>query len=148
MKAGIGKVVASTKGKARGLTVYHELTPDLYSAASNTFIGRAYRAARAAEHRGRRRQRGDRIRKLKRNVVASSPDLIVLADSICCGQKASTVAARPGWGSIAAVERLDRPHRRLDRIPLGAASRGTSSARCRVPSIACAPEIRPWRSPP
>ena len=27
----------------------------------------------------------------------------MLADSIRCGQKAPTVAARPGWGSIAAV---------------------------------------------
>ena len=36
-------------------------------------------------------------------IVSASPDLIVLADSLCCGQKPSTVAARPGWGTIAAV---------------------------------------------
>ena len=37
-------------------------------------------------------------------VVASSPDLIVLADSRCCGQTRATVAARPGWSTIAAVK--------------------------------------------
>jgi iron complex transport system substrate-binding protein len=36
-------------------------------------------------------------------IVSENPDLIVLADSVCCGQKASTVAARPGWDRIKAV---------------------------------------------
>jgi iron complex transport system substrate-binding protein len=35
--------------------------------------------------------------------VAANPDVIVLADSICCGQSPSTVAARPGWDRISAV---------------------------------------------
>jgi iron complex transport system substrate-binding protein len=105
MKAGIGKIVASTKGKARGLTVYHELTPDLYSAASNTFIGRAYALLGLRNIADAADSAGTGYPQLSPEyVVASSPDLIVLADSICCGQKASTVAARPGWGSIAAVK--------------------------------------------
>ena len=36
-------------------------------------------------------------------VVASNPDLIVLADTVCCGQTAQSVASRPGWSRIAAV---------------------------------------------
>jgi iron complex transport system substrate-binding protein len=36
-------------------------------------------------------------------VIAANPDVIVLADSKCCGQTARTVAARPGWSAIAAV---------------------------------------------
>jgi iron complex transport system substrate-binding protein len=105
MKAGIGKIVASTKGKARGLTVYHELTPDLYSAASNTFIGRAYALLGLRNIADAADSAGTGYPQLSPEyVVASSPDLIVLADSICCGQNASTVAARPGWGSIAAVK--------------------------------------------
>ncbi|HEV8252013.1 MAG TPA: ABC transporter substrate-binding protein, partial [Candidatus Limnocylindria bacterium] len=35
--------------------------------------------------------------------VSANPDLIVLADTKCCKQDLSTVAARPGWGVIAAV---------------------------------------------
>ena len=105
MKAGIAKIVASTKGKARGLTVYHELTPDLYSAASNTFIGRAYALLGLRNIADAADSAGTGYPQLSPEyVVASSPDLIVLADSVCCGQKASTVAARPGWGSVAAVK--------------------------------------------
>ena len=36
-------------------------------------------------------------------IVASNPDLIVLADSVCCDQTPSTVGARPGWSGIEAV---------------------------------------------
>jgi len=33
------------------------------------------------------------------------PQIIVLADTRCCQQTAATVAARPGWSTIAAVRR-------------------------------------------
>ena len=36
-------------------------------------------------------------------MVAADPDVIVLTDTICCGQSAATVAARPGWDRISAV---------------------------------------------
>jgi iron complex transport system substrate-binding protein len=36
-------------------------------------------------------------------IIAADPKLIVLADTICCGQTAAKVAARPGWKTIAAV---------------------------------------------
>jgi iron complex transport system substrate-binding protein len=36
-------------------------------------------------------------------LISTNPDVIVLADSVCCGQKPSTVAARPGWDRISAV---------------------------------------------
>ena len=34
----------------------------------------------------------------------ADPDLIFLADTKCCGQSPQTVAKRPGWARIAAVE--------------------------------------------
>src|SRR5260370_4211522 len=37
-------------------------------------------------------------------IISSSPDMIVLADTVCCGQPMATVAARPGWGAISAVK--------------------------------------------
>jgi iron complex transport system substrate-binding protein len=104
MKNGIARIVASTKGKARGLSVYHELTPDLYSATSSTFIGRAYALLGLRNIADAADSAGSGYPQLSPEyVVSSSPDLIVLADSICCGQKASTVAARPGWGTVSAV---------------------------------------------
>jgi iron complex transport system substrate-binding protein len=104
MKAGIGRIVARTKGRARGLSVYHELTPDLYSATSSTFIGRAYGLLGLRNIADAADSAGTGYPQLSPEyVVAASPDLIVLADSVCCGQKPSTVAARPGWGTIDAV---------------------------------------------
>ena len=42
MKTRIGKIVADARKARSGLTVYHELTPDLYSATSKTFVGQVY----------------------------------------------------------------------------------------------------------
>lgn len=37
-------------------------------------------------------------------IVDADPDLIFLADTVCCGQTAETVAARPGWEALSAVQ--------------------------------------------
>ena len=37
-------------------------------------------------------------------IIDSNPDLIFLADTKCCAETADTVAARPGWDAIAAVQ--------------------------------------------
>ena len=44
MKSRIGKIVADAKKARSGLTIYHELTPDLYSVTSATFVGQVYTA--------------------------------------------------------------------------------------------------------
>ena len=36
-------------------------------------------------------------------ILEQDPDFIFLADTKCCGQDASTVAARPGWDELTAV---------------------------------------------
>jgi iron complex transport system substrate-binding protein len=105
MKARVAAAVASAKrsGSAR-LSVYHELTTDYYSATSRTFIGQVYKLfglrniADGADAAG-----GDYPKLSAEHIIASSPDLIVLADSKCCGQSLATVAARPGWSTIKAV---------------------------------------------
>ena len=37
-------------------------------------------------------------------IIKANPDLIFLADTKCCGQSATTVAARPGWDALTAVK--------------------------------------------
>ena len=37
-------------------------------------------------------------------LVDANPDVIFLADTLCCDQNAATVAARPGWGELTAVQ--------------------------------------------
>jgi len=36
-------------------------------------------------------------------LVSADPDFIFLADTLCCGQDATTVAARPGFADLTAV---------------------------------------------
>ena len=85
--------------------MYHELSPDFYSASSKSFVGKVYAALRPREHRRRGGLAGGTgFPQLSAEyIVSSSPDLIVLADTVCCGQKPSTVSARPGWDRISAV---------------------------------------------
>jgi iron complex transport system substrate-binding protein len=97
-------LIRSVPKTSRHLKVYHELEQDYYSATSSTFIGRIYKLfgfrdiADAADstHSGYPQLSAEYI-------LSANPDMIVLADSVCCGQTASTVAARPGWSNLAAV---------------------------------------------
>ena len=82
-----------------------ELDQDYYSATSHTFIGQLLRAARAARTSPTRPPGANQYPQLSAEyIIASDPDLIVLADTVCCGQTRATVAARPGWDAIAAVK--------------------------------------------
>ncbi len=105
MKRQITRLVTEAKKARPGLSVYHELDPTLYSASSTTFIGQVYTSLGLKNIAD---QAADPFKTgypqlSAEYVVSSSPDLIVLADTICCGQKASTVASRPGWDRISAV---------------------------------------------
>ncbi len=106
-KARIAAAVASVPASARGLKVYHELDQTYYSATSSTFIGGIYSlfglhdiadAAKSAASSGGYPQLSAEY------VVTAAPDLIVLADSQCCGQTAASVAKRPGFSSVPAVK--------------------------------------------
>ncbi|HKE01682.1 MAG TPA: ABC transporter substrate-binding protein, partial [Planctomycetota bacterium] len=105
MKSKLARVVAAAPKSARGLTVYHELTPDLYSATSQTFIGRIYSLFGLRNIADAADSTASGYPQLSNEyVVAQSPALIVLADVKCCGQTASTVSSRPGWGNVTAVK--------------------------------------------
>jgi iron complex transport system substrate-binding protein len=103
MQRQVAAIVASVSRQNPPLSVYHELDQTYYSASSQTFIGQLYallglrniadEAAKAAVY----------PQLTSEYIVASNPDLIVLADTVCCGQSRRTVAARPGWRNIAAV---------------------------------------------
>jgi iron complex transport system substrate-binding protein len=104
MKSQIASIVASVPKPAKPLTVYDELGTDYYSVTSNTFIGQLFTLlglkdiADAADktHSGYPQLSAEYI-------VAANPDLIVLSDTICCGQTAAKVKARPGWSTIHAL---------------------------------------------
>jgi iron complex transport system substrate-binding protein len=107
MKKRMTRIIASVPPIRRTRRVYHELDQTYYSATSRTFIGSIYKLfgfkniADAAGSSG-----GTDYPQLSNEyIVASNPQIIVLADTKCCGQTAATVAARPGWSGIKAVAR-------------------------------------------
>lgn len=104
VRARVERLFASAPS-GRGLDFFHELDPDLYSAGSRNFIGRIYQRlglSNVADPAARRA--GTPYPQMSSEaVVAADPDLIVLADTECCGQSPATVARRPGWDQVSAV---------------------------------------------
>jgi ABC-type Fe3+-hydroxamate transport system, periplasmic component len=105
MRTHLAAIVRSVPGSRRHLRVYHELDPTYYSATSKTFIGSVYKlfgftdiadGADTSSSGGYPQLSGEYI-------VQQNPQIVVLADTKCCQQTAATVAARPGWSTIAAV---------------------------------------------
>jgi iron complex transport system substrate-binding protein len=91
---------------ASSLDVFHELDPDLYTASSGTFIGRIYQrlGLRNVADPAARRTGSPYPQLSSEAVVSADPDLVVLADSECCGQTPAKVGDRPGWDAVCAVE--------------------------------------------
>jgi iron complex transport system substrate-binding protein len=104
MKTQIAAIVRSVPRPATPLTVYHELDQTYYSVTSHTFIGQMYTLLGVHDIADKAGGTTDYPQLSAEYIVASNPDLIVLADTVCCGQTAAKVAARPGWGSIKAVK--------------------------------------------
>jgi iron complex transport system substrate-binding protein len=102
MRSSIARTVASIP--KRRLNVYHELTPDYYSATSRTFIGRIYALFGLRNIADKAVKAGNVYPQLSGEyVLASNPDIVVLSDTKCCKQSAATVKQRPGWSALAAV---------------------------------------------
>ena len=81
------------------LTYYHELSPDLYSATSSTFIGQVYGLLGSRTSPTRPTSPAPIPAAEREYLIAANPDFVFLADTICCQQNAATVAARPGWAA-------------------------------------------------
>ncbi len=104
MEGRIGELVESVPPGAEGLSVYHEISPDFFSATSQTFIGSVYELLgleNIADEAGA--EAPDYPQLSAEYIVSANPELIVLADTKCCGQTAAKLAARPGWSEMTAV---------------------------------------------
>ena len=100
------RIAELAEGKpGSGLSVFHEISPDFYSATSKTFIGSVYTllgAKNIADAAGGKAP--DYPQLSAEYVVDSDPDVIVLSDTKCCAQSPKTVRARPGWENLTAVK--------------------------------------------
>jgi iron complex transport system substrate-binding protein len=103
MQSRIGEIADGKPGF--DLSVFHEISPDFYSATSKTFIGSVYTllgATNIADAAGGKAP--DYPQLSAEYVVDADPDVIVLSDARCCGQTPKTVRSRPGWENLTAVK--------------------------------------------
>jgi iron complex transport system substrate-binding protein len=105
MKRQIAALVHKTPN--RRASYYYELDPTYYSVTSQTFIGRVLHllglhsiadAAKGAAAAGGYPQLSAEY------ILNADPDYVFLADTLCCHQTGATVAKRPGWATLAAVQ--------------------------------------------
>lgn len=106
--AGVGgeveRLVSTMPGAGRALTYYYELDPTLYSLTSQTFVGGLLALLGMENIADAADAAGTGYPQLSAEfIVAADPDFIFLADTVCCGQSAATVAVRPGWAGLKAV---------------------------------------------
>ncbi|MGY9074033.1 MAG: ABC transporter substrate-binding protein [Acidimicrobiales bacterium] len=107
MRSEIDEIVASIPPSKNGSTYYHELDDTLYSVTSATFIGEVYKMAGLVNIADPADADGSSFgypQLSQEFVLEADPDYIFLADAQCCGQNAVTVAERPGWDLLAAVQ--------------------------------------------
>lgn len=104
MRGRIDAVTSKVSSVSVGPRVFLELSPDLYSAGPDSFIGgmltllKAQNAAKGAS---------SAFPQLTAEaVITFNPEVVLLTDggTDSGGQSAGTVSARPGWGRVAAVE--------------------------------------------
>lgn len=89
-----------------GTTYYHELDNTFYTATSSTFFGQIYEMFGLENIADPADEDGSAFgypQLSSEYIVSADPDLIVLAD-VLYGESAETVAARPGWDVLTAVQ--------------------------------------------
>lgn len=85
-------------------TYYHELDDTYFSVTSQTFIGQVYDLMGLVNIADEAKGAGSGYPQLSAEyIIDADPDLIFLADTICCGESQRTVEKRPGWDQISAV---------------------------------------------
>lgn len=103
LQAGIEEAVASVQFSEPPLSYYYELDNTYYSVTSNTFIGQIFNLFGMRNIADNVESGNDYPQLSAEVIVSADPDFIFLADTKCCAQDATTVAARDGWGGLKAV---------------------------------------------
>jgi iron complex transport system substrate-binding protein len=104
MQASIDAITEKLADVQEGPSVFHELSPDLYTASDEDFVGDLYTILKA---RNIAAGAGPFPQLSEEAVIAADPEVIILADepAVTPGE----VKARPGWESVSAVQN-DRVH--------------------------------------
>lgn len=104
LKNQVQSILKAVPSTTHPISVYHELDQTYYSATTHTFIGQVYKLLGLRDIADSVPGSNPYPQLSSEYIISANPDLIVLADTVCCNQSLATVKARPGWSSIAAVK--------------------------------------------
>jgi len=104
MKSDIDAIIAQAPTLDEPISFYHELDDMNYSVTSTTFIGSIYAALGLQNIADATQGDTDYPQLSAEFIVSQNPDMIFLSDTKCCGVTAASVAARPGWEVLSAVQ--------------------------------------------
>ena len=102
-------IASVPKHPGKTLTAYYELDTTYYSLTSSTFVGSLLKDLGVVNIADAKNTTADPgyPQLSAEYIVSADPKMILLADTICCKQSASTVAKRPGFSKVAAVQDHD-----------------------------------------
>jgi iron complex transport system substrate-binding protein len=103
MRKRVDEIVASVPRGEGAPTVYHELDPTFYSATSESLVGDIYRRLGLRNIADEAGKGGEYPKLSAEYVIDADPDLVVLADTVCCGQNRAKLAERRGMRDVTAV---------------------------------------------
>lgn len=103
MRSAVETILGQSPGLDLGLTYYHELDNTYYSVTSNTFTGQLYSLFGLRNIADVSEGTSDYPQLSAEFIVSQDPDLVFLADTLCCGVTKESVGERPGWGELSAV---------------------------------------------
>ena len=106
-KAAITADLANLPTRTKPLSYYYELDPTFYSVTSKTFIGSVLAMAQLTNIADPSDVSGKAFgypQLSAETIIKANPDMVLLADTVCCQQSLATVAKRPGWSTLTAVK--------------------------------------------
>ena len=90
---------------ALGLTFYHEISDTFFSATSSTFIGTVYELFGLENIADAADPDGYGYPQLSAEyILEADPDIIFYGCAVWCGTTTETIAERPGWSELQAVQ--------------------------------------------
>ena len=99
MQDGIDAITEKLADVQEGPSFFHELSPDLYTASDEDFVGDLYTILKAQNIAA---GAGPFPQLTEEAVIAADPEVIILADEPAVTPE--EVKARPGWESVSAVQ--------------------------------------------
>ncbi|MGH9053262.1 MAG: ABC transporter substrate-binding protein [Acidimicrobiia bacterium] len=104
MEREIEEIASAAPPPDERLTYYHELDPSFFSVTSETFVGQVYGLLGLESIADQAAEAGSYPQLSAEFIIDADPDFIFLADTKCCGETAASLAERPGWNTLTAVQ--------------------------------------------